>query len=59
MTAHKAVAAFLTSLIALVGLFGVSTDWASPTVIESVSVVLGAILTAVITYVVPNKPKVP
>ena len=57
MTAHKAVAAFLTSLIALVGLFGVSTDWASPSVIESVSVVLGAILTAAITYLVPNKPK--
>lgn len=57
MTAHKAVAAFLTSLIALAGLFGVSTDWASPSVIESVSVVLGALLTAAITYLVPNKPK--
>lgn len=59
MTAHKAVAAFLTSLIALVSLFGVSTHWATPTVIESVSVVLGAVLTAAITYLVPNKPKAP
>jgi len=57
MTAHKAVAAFLTSLLALVAMFGVSTEWASPTVVESVSVVLGAVLTAVVTYVVPNKPK--
>lgn len=56
MTAHKAVAAFLTSLIALVGLFGISTEWASPSVIESVSVVVGAVLTAGITYLVPNRP---
>ncbi len=58
MTAHKAVAAFLTSLIALIGLFGVTTDWASPTLIEAVAAVLGAILTAVVTWRVPNKPKV-
>lgn len=57
MTAHKAIAAFLTSLLTLVAMFGISTEWASPTVIESVSVVLGAVLTAVITYMVPNKPK--
>lgn len=57
MTAHKAVAAFLTSLIALIGLFGVSTGWASPNLIDSVSVVLGAVLTAVVTYMVPNQPK--
>ena len=57
MTAHKAIAAFLTSLLALVAMFGVSTEWASPTVVESVSVVLGAVLTAAVTYVVPNKPK--
>lgn len=57
MTAHKALAAFLTSLLTLVAMFGVSTEWASPTVIESVSVVLGAVLTAVVTYVVPNRPK--
>ena len=58
MTAHKAVAAFLTSLVALVGLFGVSTGWASPSLIEAVSAILGALLTAGVTYMVPNKPKV-
>jgi len=57
MTAHKAVAAFLTSLVALVAMFGVSTDWASPSLIEGVSVVLGSVLTAAVTYLVPNKPK--
>lgn len=57
MTAHKAVAAFLTSLIALVGIFGVSTDWASPSLVEAVSAVVGALLTGFVTYMVPNKPK--
>lgn len=57
MTAHKAVAAFLTSLVALIGLFGVSTGWVTPSLIDSVSVVLGAVLTAVVTYMVPNQPK--
>ena len=58
MTAHKAVAAFITSLLALVGLFGVSTGWASPTLIDTVSVILGAVITSAVTYMVPNKPKV-
>lgn len=57
MTAHKAVAAFLTSLIAIIGMFGVATDWASPTLIEGISAVLGAVLTSAVTYMVPNKPK--
>ena len=57
MTAHKAVAAFITSLVALIGLFGVSTGWASPTLIDGISAVLGAVLTAVVTYMVPNQPK--
>lgn len=57
MTAHKAVAAFLTSLVALIGLFGVSTGWVTPSLIDSVSVILGAVLTGVITYMIPNKPK--
>ena len=57
MTAHKAVAAFITSLVALIGLFGVSTGWVTPSLIDSVSVILGAVLTAVVTYMVPNKPK--
>jgi hypothetical protein len=57
MTAHKAVAAFITSLVALIGLFGISTGWVTPSLIDSVSVVLGAVLTAVVTYMVPNQPK--
>ena len=57
MTAHKAVAAFITSLVALIGLFGISTGWVTPSLIDSVSVILGAVLTAVVTYMVPNKPK--
>lgn len=56
-TAHKAVAAFLTSLLALISMFGVATEWASPTLIEGVSVILGALLTSAVTYMVPNKPK--
>ena len=57
MTAHKAIAAFLTSLFTLVAMFGVSTDWASPSLIDGVSVILGSVLTAAVTYMVPNKPK--
>lgn len=57
MTAHKAVAAFITSLLALIGLFGVSTGWVTPSMIDAVSVVGGALLTAAVTYMVPNKPK--
>ena len=57
MTAHKAVAAFLSSLVALVGLFGIATDWATPSLIEAVAAILGAGVTAAITWRVPNKPK--
>ena len=57
MTAHKAVAAFLTSLLAIVAMFGVSTDWASPSLIEAVAAVLGAVLSGAVTYLVPNRPK--
>lgn len=57
MTAHKAVAAFLSSLIAIVGMFGVATDWATPTLVEAVSGIIGAVLTSAIVYRVPNKPK--
>ena len=57
MTAHKAVAAFITSLVALIGLFGISTGWVTPSLIDSVSVIGGALLTAVVTYMVPNQPK--
>lgn len=58
MTAHKAVAAFITSLIAILGMFGVATDWASPTLVEAISAVIGAVLTSAVTWAVPNKPKV-
>lgn len=57
MTAHKAVAAFITSLLALLAMFGVATDWASPTLVEAVSAVIGAVLTSAVTYMVPNKRK--
>lgn len=57
MTAHKAVAAFLTSLLAIVAMFGVSTDWATPSLIEAVAAILGAVLSGAITYLVPNRPK--
>ena len=57
MTAAKAIAAFLTSLVALISVFGVSTSWASPSLIDGVSIVLGAVLTSASTWAVPNKPK--
>jgi hypothetical protein len=57
MTASKAIAAFITSLIALIGLFGVSTGWITPSMIDAVAVVGGALMTAAVTYMVPNKPK--
>lgn len=57
MTAHKAIAAFITSLLALVGLFGISTGWVTPSMIDAISVVGGALVTAAVTYMVPNKPK--
>lgn len=57
MTAHKAVAAFITSLLAIVAMFGVSTDWATPSVIEAVAAILGAVLSGAVTYLVPNRPK--
>lgn len=57
MTAHKAVAAFITSLVALIGMFGVSTGWITPTMIDAIAVVGGALLTAAVTYMVPNQPK--
>jgi VIT1/CCC1 family predicted Fe2+/Mn2+ transporter len=56
-TAHKALAAFITSLVALVSVFGVSTGWITPSMIDMISVVGGALLTAAVTYLVPNKPK--
>lgn len=57
MTADKAIAALITSLLALIGLFGVSTGWATPSFIDGISVVLGAVVTAATVYFVPNRPK--
>ena len=57
MTAHKAIAALITSFLAIAAMFGVATDWATPGLIESISAVFGAILVAATTYFVPNKPK--
>ena len=57
MTAHKAIAAFITSLLSILAMFGVATDWASPTLVEAISAVVGAVLTSAVTYMVPNKPK--
>ena len=58
MTAHKAVAALISALVVLIGMFGVSTGWATPTLVDAVSAVLGALIVAFTTYMVPNKPKV-
>ena len=58
MTADKAIAAFLTSLVALIGIVGFKTDWATPDLISTISVVGGALVTAIVTYLIPNKPKV-
>ena len=57
MTAHKAVAALITSFIAIAAMFGLATDWATPSLIEGVAAVLGAVLTAAVTWRVPNQPK--
>lgn len=58
-TIAKAIAAFLTSLFALTAALGIATDWATPDLINTASVVLGAIATAFMTWLVPNKPKTP
>lgn len=55
-TIPKAIAAFLTSLVALLAAFGFAQDWATPTLIESVSAVIGALATGFFTWLVPNKP---
>jgi len=60
MTFAKAIAAFLTSLVALVATFGFDTGtWITPSLIEAVSAVLGAIATGAMTYLIPNKPAEP
>lgn len=57
-TIAKAIAAFLTSLIALLVAMGFDSvqGWASPSLIEAVSALLGALVTGFVTWRVPNKP---
>lgn len=55
-TIAKAITAFLTSLVALLAVFGIATDWATPGLIEAVSAVLGAVATGFMTWLIPNKP---
>jgi hypothetical protein len=55
---HKAIAAFLMSLVTLLAAFGVdASGWATPNLIEAVSAVLGALATGFMTWLIPNKPK--
>lgn len=56
----KAITAFLTSLVALIAALGFDsvTGWATPGLIEAVGAVLGALATAFMTWLIPNKPPV-
>lgn len=56
-TIAKAIAAFLTSLVALMAALGFATDWATPGLIEAVAAILGALATGFMTWLIPNKPK--
>lgn len=55
-TIAKAITAFLTSLLALLAAFGFAQDWATPSMVEAISAVLGALATGFMTWLVPNKP---
>ena len=56
MTIAKAIAAFLASLVALLAAFGFNTGtWVTPSLIEGVSALLGALASGWITWRVPNK----
>jgi hypothetical protein len=60
-TFNKAIAAFLTALAGLVAAFGYDSavgTWATPSNIELASSVIGAVISGVTTYWIPNKPKV-
>lgn len=56
-TMHKAVAAFITSLVVILGVLGVKTGWATPDMIELAASVVGALITGFITWKIPNKAK--
>lgn len=56
-TIAKAIAAFLTSLVALLAAFGFQTgEFVTPGLIDAVSAIGGALATAFVTWLVPNKP---
>lgn len=58
MTMSKAIAAFLGALVALFAAAGYAQDWATPSLIDAVSAVLGALFAGAVTYFAPaNKPK--
>lgn len=54
-TVAKAIAAFLTSLVALLAALGFAQDWATPSLIDAVSSVAGALAVGFMTWLVPNK----
>ena len=41
----KAIAAFIMSLLTLAAMFGVSTDWATPSLVDGVAVLIGTLIT--------------
>lgn len=57
-TIAKAIAAFLTSLVTLLVAMGFDqvNGWVTPSLIEAVSALLGALFTGFVTWRVPNKP---
>lgn len=57
MTMHKAVAAFLTSLVMIFAALGFKTGYLTPDLLDAVAAVIGALLTGVVTWWVSNKPK--
>lgn len=56
-TIAKAIAAFLTSLVALLAVLGFKDGltWVTPDFINAVSAVIGALLTGYMTWLIPNK----
>jgi hypothetical protein len=53
MTAHKAIAAFLTGLVGVIAMFIPSVQtFATPEIISAVT----ALVTAAVVWFVPNKP---
>lgn len=59
MTMHKAVVAFITSLLSILAVLGYKTGWATPDLVEVVGTVVGALITGGATWWVSNKPKTP